>query len=283
MKVLITGSAGRIGSAIFKYFQKKADVIGLDLRPGPYTTHQGDINNQKLTQTLMESVDVVVHVAALLTPHVDVLPDKAFHRVNIAGTQQLLNAALKAGIKRFVFTSTTSVYGCTTRPKTQAVWVTETLPPHAEDIYDRTKLEAEVLCQQAAQKSNMQVAVLRMSRCFPEPDHLILFYRMYRGVDQRDVAAAHYLAATKKLESPFEIFNISAAPPFQERDCSELFQTPWATIDKYDPRSKACFLRQNWPLPQQIDRVYSIGKAQKTLNYQPQFNYISVLNTFIKS
>ena len=231
----------------------------------------GSINDVDFLEPIVSSIDAIVHCAAFHAPHVGAVPDSKFREVNVSGTENLLNLALQYRLTRFVYTSTTSVYGGSTRPKTQAVWLTEDLAPHAEDIYDHTKLEAESLCADAA-RSGLITTVLRMSRCFPEPDHLMLFYRLYRGVSRADVAEAHWLSLIQPLE-PFEIFNISADPPFSKGDCADLLRDPWPVIDSYYPGSSDRFQSLGWSLPSTIDRVYVIEKAKAVLGYHPKENF----------
>ena len=206
------------------------------------------------------------------------VPESRFVDVNVHGTENLLNLAIQHQINRFVFTSTTSVYGCSTREKTEAIWVTESLEPFPEDIYDQTKLKGEALCREAADQGLSSV-VLRMSRCFPEPDHLMLFYRLYRGVNRRDVAMAHWLAMTAELNQ-FEIFNISSNPPFKKEDCRALLADPWPVIEQAFPGSKAKYDALGWQRPASIDRVYVVEKAQSLLGYQPQENFAELSAKF---
>jgi nucleoside-diphosphate-sugar epimerase len=257
-------------------FAKEAEIIGLDRIAGPWTSEVGDITDPKLVLSLSRRVDAVVHVAGLHAPHVRCRSEEEFRRVNVEGTKILLDAALRAGIRRFVFTSTTSVYGCTSRPKEGAIWVTEGLEPHPEDIYDFTKLEAERLCREASH-ADMSVAVLRMSRCFPEPARFVVFYRLYRGVDRRDVAEGHWLAATVPLKG-FEIFNLSAEPIFKPEDTDLLWTDPWRVIDRHAPGVRGIFLRERWKMPQRIDRVYAIEKAKTVLGYRPRYGIKAALD-----
>lgn len=276
MRILITGSSGQIGAIVAERMTREAVVLGLDLKPGPWTKVVGDITNSKLVESLVRQVYVVVHTAGLHAPHVGYKSEEDFKRVNVEGTRILLDTALRVGVKRFVFTSTTSVYGCTSRTKDRAIWVTEELEPNPEDIYDITKIEAERLCREASD-TNLSVVVLRMSRCFPEPDHLKAFYRLYRGVDSRDVAEGHWLAATLPVEG-FEILNLSAETPFEIGDTELLWSDPWRVIERRAPEVREVFLRKGWEMPQRIDRVYVIEKAKKILGYQPQYNYSAVLD-----
>jgi len=276
-KALITGSSGTIGAAVARALPGDAEKIGLDLLPGPHTTHQGDICDSRLLGRLMPGVDVVFHVAALHAPHVGQRSEADFRRVNIDGTEALLGAARAAKVRRFVLTSTTSVYGCTTRVKSEAVWVTEDLPPFPEDIYDVTKLGAEDLCRRAS-SVDFTVVALRVARCFPEQPYLMAFYRLYRGVDLRDTARAHLLAARATLK-PFSIFNISADSPFLRADCQLLWTDPWKVIDQRSPGLRRAFEERRWPHPQRIDRVYVIDKAKRELGYGPEFGVSALLGS----
>lgn len=271
MKILVTGSSGKIGSKIAEIVDQRGICVGIDLLPGKFTSHLGDITDLPLMNKIMPGVDAVIHTAAYLTPHVGVKSDDEFRHVNVHGTEVLLDLAIRHRVRRFVFTSTTSVFGCTTRPKTGAIWITENLPPSPEDIYDITKLEAEHLCQEAAM-SGVDVSILRMSRCFPESDHLMVFYRLYRGVSAQDAAEAHWLAALCSVPGS-ETFVISAASPFHRTDTLDLLHDPWKVIDRIYPDARSSFDRLNWDKPSSIDRVYVIDKAKKLLNYRPRENF----------
>lgn len=271
MKILITGTSGRIAAKVAEFVTQHADCVGVDLLPGRFTTHLGSITDRTFLSGIVAAVDAIIHCAAYLTPQVGVKSDAEFRQVNVHGTGLLLDLAVQHHLQRFVFTSTTSVYGCSTRPKSEALWVTEDLPPNPEDIYDITKLAAEDLCRQAAD-TGLPTAILRMSRCFPEPDPLMAFYRLYRGVSREDVARAHWLAVTQAIPG-CQVYNISADPPFQRSDTALLFKDPWCVIDRLFPEAGSLYERLGWEKPPSIDRVYVIEKAKRLLDYQPQDNF----------
>ena len=277
MRILVTGSSGNIGSKIANTVAQHANCIGIDLVPGRFTTALGSITDKSFMAEVVSGVDAIIHSAAYLTPHVGVKSDEEFRHVNVNGTEVLLDLAIRHKIARFVFTSTTSVYGCSTRPKTEAIWVTEALVPNPEDIYDRTKLEAERLCQEAS-RTGISTIVLRMSRCFPEPDALQVFYRLYRGVSGQDVAEAHWLAVTSSI-SGTDTFNISADPPFQQTQTRVLLKDPWSVIDRIYPEASRLYDKMKWEKPSSIDRVYVIDKAKRTLHYQPRDNFWTFLRS----
>jgi len=271
MKVLITGSSGRIGKAIAALLIKKHQVLGLDIKPGNYTTFIEDISDKKGTILCVEGMDAIIHCAGLLTPHVGIESEKKFWEVNVCGTENLINACLIHGVKRFVFTSTTSVYGDAMVNSKNAVWVTEELNPRPRDIYDETKLAAETLGFNASLKG-LSFLSLRMSRCFPEREDLMTIYRLYRGVDERDVAKAHELALFASIKN-YEVLNISCQTPFQSHDIVDLYGKADQVIKKYFPWAEEEFFKRGWIFPRVIDRVYVIDKAKKILGYNPSYNF----------
>lgn len=270
MRVLLTGSSGRVGTAIGTLLCPDHSIVGLDRSPGPLTTHVGDLDDRDLLDALTADVDAVVHTASLHAPHVGRVPDEAFAHTNVHGTQALLEACLAHGVTRFVYTSTTSLYGHALVPRDRAVFVTEELMPRPRDIYDTTKIAAEAACRKAADIGLCCIS-LRISRCFPEPAELIATYRLHRGVDLRDVAEAHRLALTATVRG-FDVFNISASSPFLEEDAEALLHDATSVIRRRCPELEQAFRLRGWKLPSSIDRVYVVDKARALLGYRPQYN-----------
>lgn len=128
MKLLVTGGAGFIGSNFILYYLKNhpdASIVNLDKLTYAgnlknlesvksnrnYKFIHGDICDAKIVEEAMQGVDVVVHFAA--ESHVDrsIIEPGDFVKTNVLGTQILLAAALKEGVKRFHHVSTDEVYG----------------------------------------------------------------------------------------------------------------------------------------------------------------------------
>jgi UDP-glucose 4-epimerase len=271
MKILVTGSSGQLGSAIADALASQHEVIGLDRVPGPRTTILGDIADRAAVERAMDTVGAVIHTASLHAPHVGTVPNERFRKTNITGTRNLLESAVKHRVRRFIYSSTTSVYGHAMESPDHAVWVTEDLEPQPRDIYDATKLAAEELCRRASEQSEMTCPSLRVSRFFPEDPRLMAIYRLYRGIDLRDAVAAHLLALRAEI-SGYDVFNVSAESPFCKGELAELRSNAPAVILRHFPRIEAEFVARGWRLPQSIDRVYVIAKAQRLLGYRPQFN-----------
>ncbi len=277
MKILFTGSSGpKTGATVARHLALSHELIGLDLSPAPTTTHIADIRTIHDWLPYLAGVDAVVHFAALHAPHRQSHSREEFVATNVTATARLVDAAKAAGVSRFVLASTTSVYGGTMHAATQAVWVTESLTPVSEDIYDEAKLAAEDICR-AAYAPDFVTTALRFSRSFPEPLRDMALYRLYRGVDARDVAQAFQLALA--VSSPqFEVFNISSATPFAESHCGQLKTDAAAVIRAVEPALAAEFAARGWVLPASIDRVYVIDKAKAVLGFAPQFGWRDALS-----
>lgn len=269
MRIIVTGAAGLIGSAVAERLRRANEVIGVDLRPAPTVDVEADCNDVAIWGPAVGAVDAIVHVAALHAPHVGHRSDQDFRRTNIEATARLLDHAQKIGARHFVFTSTTSLYGHALEPTERAVWVDEQLEPEPRDIYDATKLDAERLVAAAADAS-LGATILRMSRCFPEPEAEMALYRLYRGIDRRDVAEAHALALEHSA-GPARTFVISAATPFHREDIVDLLHDAPRVIDRRCPGLTDDFAWRGWDIPRSIDRIYDGAAAAVDLGFRPRF------------
>ena len=275
MRILVTGSSGRIGSAICERLRRDHEVLGLDRSPSASTQIVGDIGDETLLRRTLQGLDAVVHTAALHAPHVGVIDDPEFERVNVHATRLLAGIAAQSGITRFVFTSTTALYGAASTAHRSATWVDEQLEPHPLTIYHRTKLAAEAVLES---HGALAVTALRMSRCFPEPAPIMAAYRLHRGVDARDVAEAHALALASASPG-FRRYVISGATPFEREDVHELMRDAPSALRRRAPALVDAFERRGWPLPRSIDRVYSPALAMRELGWQPRYGFDEVLTS----
>lgn len=276
MRILITGAAGRVGRSIYVKLMADYSVVGLDRTPASSADVVGDIRDHGVVDSALGGVDVIVHAAALHAPHVGICSDREFEEINVAATETLMREGLRRGVRHFVFTSTTALYGWASTPEGIAGWVDESIAPKPKTIYHRTKIAAERRLEELSRDSGVPVTVLQMSRCFPEPADLMAVYRLNRGVDARDVATGHALAIEKRL-SGFRRFILSAATPFKRECCQELYQDGASAIRKYAPQLASEFDRRGWTLPTRIDRVYDSSAAQRELDWQPKHGFESVL------
>jgi UDP-glucose 4-epimerase len=279
MRVLVTGSSGKLGSIIVKHLAGFGhSVSGLDISAAATTDLIADIKDKHKMLALTRGFNAIIHTAALHGRHMDLnFSREEFVDTNIKGTLNLLHACVANGIGKFLFTSTTSIYGRSLVNDSEAVWVDESLLVQPRDIYDITKQTCEELCREFFEKENIQATVYRVGRFLPETYNLKLNHRLYRGLDERDGAEALRLALEHDYNK-FEIFNISSGSPFEQIDVMELKYNAPKVIAKYYPEAIAIYEQNNWMLPNSIDRVYCSDKAMRMLKYQPKFTFEYLLN-----
>jgi UDP-glucose 4-epimerase len=147
MTVLITGSSGAIGPRVVQALCQAGyqirtfsiDFPAPGVLPNQADVIVGDINDQVAVQSAMEGVDAVVHMAAFL--HIVNPPPELrekYERINIGGTATVVQAAIKAGVKRVVLFSTIAVYG-----HSNGCVLNEMSPTHPDTFYAQTKCAAE--------------------------------------------------------------------------------------------------------------------------------------------
>ena len=173
MRVLVTGSAGHLGEGLMRTLPGAGHhAIGIDIKLSPFTHHVGSIEDRAFVARCMAGVEAVLHAATLHKPHVATHTRQDFVDTNITGTLNLLEEAVGAGVRAFVFTSTTSAFGraLVPPPGAPAAWITEDVVPMPKNIYGVTKVTAESLCELFHHKFELPCLVLRTSRFFPEED-----------------------------------------------------------------------------------------------------------------
>lgn len=274
MKIILTGSSGRIGRAIYGALVGQHEVVGVDARVFATTSVIGDCTHEALMRPLLEGVDAIIHTAGPHAPHVGEVPDDEFTRVNVEGTKALHQWAMAAGVSRFVYTSTTALYGDAIRPG-ECVWLDEDTQAQPKSIYHRSKLAAEEWLEEIA-TPQMPVCVLRMSRSFPEPAPLMASYRLHRGIDARDVGDGHRCALEANLP-PFSRFILSAQTPFNRSDCEKLACDAASVIEGRVPELARAFEERGWTLPATIDRVQDASAAFEQLGWQSRWGWEEVL------
>ncbi|MGB9793148.1 MAG: NAD-dependent epimerase/dehydratase family protein [Thermacetogeniaceae bacterium] len=170
-KVLVTGSSGDVGSYLVRYFAQKGFVVrALDLRQGSYSDDVvapenrfvGSVADDALVDEAVAGSDAVVHLAWSFSDK----PAEIFD-VDIRGHINLLEAALRRGVKRFIYTSTATVYGRAVR-----VPVTESHPrlvfEARKPLYALAKSTAEDLCTYYHLEAGLETVIFRFWWAFGE-------------------------------------------------------------------------------------------------------------------
>jgi UDP-glucose 4-epimerase len=295
MRILVTGSSGWLGAALVPRLEVGGHtVVGLDPRPAATTAVVGSIADRALVRAVIgdHRIDAIAHGGALHKPNIETHVREDFLAVNVQGTMNLLEEAVAQGVSRFVFTSTTSLMvsrDIRAATALEAVWLTEDFAAQPRNIYGVTKLSAEHLCRLYHEQFGLPVLVLRTARFFPETDDMardivqsgpntkaneFLFRRLTRD----DAVAAHVAALDKAPEIDFDIFIVSAMPPFVPADRRALMTNAPAVVARYFPDYPALYAARGWTMFDRIDRVYDPSRAATRLGFVCRTGFRQVLD-----
>jgi UDP-glucose 4-epimerase len=290
-RALVTGSAGHLGEALMRTLPDHGySVRGLDVAPSAFTALVGSIADRAFVRRCMEGIDVVLHTATLHKPHVVTHSRQDFVDTNISGTLNLLEEAAAAGVRAFIFTSTTSVYSrAITEDAGIASWITEEVAPRPKNIYGITKLAAENICELFHRRYDLPCLILRTSRFFPEPDddaavraayadtNAKVNEFLYRRVELEDVVSAHLRALERAAALRFGRYIVSATTPFSREDATALATDTPAVVRRYVPSYPNVYRRLGWSMLPALDRVYANDVARRELGWHPRYDFGYVL------
>jgi nucleoside-diphosphate-sugar epimerase len=185
MNIFVTGALGFIGA----HFVERALAAGHHIT-GLYRTAeadkqdllrsltgqganlaQGDILEPDAYQDLLQGADCVCHFAAAFKG--SAYTDRDFHHINVTGTETVLRAAAKAGVRRFVLCSTAGIYG------QQLAGITnESAAPRPWNAYERSKHSAEQCVRTLAPERGIEFVILRPAVVYgPRDDRLLKLFR----------------------------------------------------------------------------------------------------------
>lgn len=171
MKILVTGGAGYIGSILIEELLKRGyNVICLDrlffgdkgIKPYMNMSNFRLIveDTRTFDPSILEGVDVVIDLAAISQPDpLGQIRKDLFHEINYLGPCRVATLSMRRGVKKYVFSSTCSVYGF------QSGLLDEESRPNPLEEYAKTKLMAEETVKSLASK-NFCVTILRLATVY---------------------------------------------------------------------------------------------------------------------
>jgi uronate dehydrogenase len=165
-RVLLTGAAGRIGSALLARLPGYGwEVVPFDRVPveGGIV---GDITSPRDLDAAMARVDAIVHMAGQPTE----APWPVLREANVEGLVQLFEAARRAGVRRVVYASSNHAVGF--EPLLPGSELPADLPPHPDTLYGVSKVFGEALGRYYVDRYGFRVACLRIGTFTDVPDHV---------------------------------------------------------------------------------------------------------------
>jgi UDP-glucose 4-epimerase len=167
MTVLVTGGAGYIGSHLVLALAEAGEsVVVIDNLSTGFSTSLpegvplfiGDAADENLVEGVIaaHSVESIVHFAGSVVVPDSMRDPLAYYRNNTMTTRSLLNAAVRSGVNRFIFSSTAAVYG-----NPERMPVTEDAPTRPLSPYGSSKLMTEIMLHDVAAAHGMSYVVLR--------------------------------------------------------------------------------------------------------------------------
>jgi nucleoside-diphosphate-sugar epimerase len=286
MKVLVTGAKGKVGSATVKallaagHEVTATDVMrGVFERPGPGEPayFQADLTNAGDAFALVRGMNAVVHAAAIPDPTHNT-PATVFQN-NIMATFNMIEAAVRSGVSRFVNISSETVPGFffPERPfLPDYVPVDEEHPIRPQDPYALSKYFGELLMDAAVQRSDIRCISIRPCWVHHEGnyernlgpqvrDASVLSANLWSYIDVHDLADAIVLAVQSDLPG-HEVFYIASPDNVGGRPFAE-------TVRKY--YGDQIEIR---PLSREDASGISCAKAVKMLGYSPKRSWRDYLD-----
>jgi UDP-glucuronate 4-epimerase len=307
MRILVTGGAGFIGSHLVERLLAAGhEVVILDDFNDFYdpaikhaniadfakdvAVHHADLRDNASVRNVFrrEKFDTIVHLAARAGVRPSIQQPQLYYDTNVTGTLHLLEAARVTGVERFIFASSSSVYGATKNiPFSEDQNLSQTLSP-----YGATKIAGEFLCSTYSHLYQIRIVALRYFTVYgprQRPDLAIHQFtrRIYAGqpIDQfgdgttrRDYTYVDDIidgtVAALGYDGPFfDVFNLGESETIQLKDLICAIENALGKKAKINR------------LPEQSGDMpltcADISKARKFLGYNPTTRFSDGLPRFI--
>lgn len=307
--ILVTGGAGFIGSNIISSLLENSEniVTCLDsfdsfydprikrsnikthLENSNYNLIEGDIRNlNKIKSKLSQSYDAIIHLAAKVGVIPSLQNPALYTEVNVMGTQKLLELAQEVNCKKFIFASSSSVYGINPNlPWNEKERVSTPISPYAA-----TKVSCELLGHVYSYLYGFQFISLRLFTVYgPKQRPDLAIYKFIKLISQGkpitiygkgdtkrdytyiDDIVSGFIAALDYSDSQYEVINLGNNKPIKLIKLIEEIEKgvgKKAIINKLPER------------PGDVPITYAdISKAEKLLNYKPATSLSDGLRNFI--
>jgi len=308
MRILVTGGAGFIGSHLVEklialghaaailddfndFYDPQIKRTNIAAVKDDAPVFQIDLRNNNAVRGLFhrEKFDTIVHLAARAGVRPSIAQPQLYYDANVSATLHLLDAARIAGIERFIFASSSSVYGiCKNVPFSEDLHLTQTISPYAA-----TKIAGEFLCSTFCHLYQMRTIALRFFTVYgarQRPDLAIHQFtrkilagqpidQFGDGTTRRDYTYIDdiiqgVIAALKYDLAMWDIFNLGESETVQLKDLIKMIQEAVGREAKINQ------------LPEQPGDLpvtcADISKARRLLGYNPTTKLLDGLPKFVE-
>ena len=243
--ILVTGATGKVGSHLVPRLLNQGLQVRALVRPGPNVQKlrdlgveivEGDLLRAESLGMALQSVETVVHLAAFFR---GATPEQA-HEVNLVGTERLAAAARQAGVKMFIFASTSNVYPAgLNRPAREVDSPGPEPPSHP---YPASKVAAEAELMELDRKEGLGLCILRLGFVYGEGDRHVWEAmphvsgwnpaRRMHSVHHADVAQA-VLRALLRGALAGKVYNIADDAPITLLELARLARVPEPSPERF--------------------------------------------------
>lgn len=289
MKALVTGGAGFIGSNLVdKLLEMNHEVVVIDNQSAECNdqfywnskanNHRLDICNYESTRSLYDGIDFVFHLAAESRLQPAILNPIEAVTKNVVGTCTVLQCAREAGVKKVIYSSTSSAYGLNKYPNY------ETDPNDCLNPYSVSKVAGEELCKMYTNLYGIKTIIFRYFNVYGERSPTTGQYAPVIGIFLRqkntnepltivgdgsqkrdfvhvhDVANANVLAALTDIPDEYygQVYNIGSGENISILEIAKIISDNYVHIPSRDGEAKTT--------------LSCIDKSKNIFGWEPKFN-----------
>ena len=247
-KVLVTGAAGRLGSAVAASVHAgghdllATDIVSVDDVPYPF--EQADLLDHRVALELLEGIDVLLHIGN--HPGLHALPPQIVFNENVSMNENVFQGAAERGVGRIVFASTLQLVGShrdertvVSEPATPVYPMSGETPPDPSNVYALSKTVSEVMLRYYAERCGIDCVAVRFPLLHSHEDWIAVgpgeedaddILEGFTGLTYADAAAL--FSAILRTDLPgYRVYMPGTTHRHRTLSMSELCRTHYPTSD----------------------------------------------------